>query len=92
MSAVGNGRHACCILDRSWLFKPVVCAPPRQPPSLLRRVVQRADGPLSRVGHEPDDGQQGGADGPAGLPGLRVVTRDGQADLLAHLEATIRLN
>ena len=42
-------------------------------------------------GHEADDGEEGGADGPGGLPRLRVVAGDGQADLLVRLEAAVRL-
>ena len=42
-------------------------------------------------GHEADDGEEGGADGPGGLPRLGVVAGDGEAYLLVRLEAAVRL-
>ena len=65
--------------------------PPGQNSPLLRRVVQAADGSLARGGHEGDNGEQRRPDGPGGLPRLRVVAGDGQADFLADLKPSIRL-
>lgn len=62
-----------------------------QPLPLVLAVVQRADRALSRSGHEADDCQQGGADGPGGLPGLGVVAGDGQADFTVGFEAAVGL-
>ena len=65
--------------------------PPGQRPPLVRRVVQAPDSALARAGHEGDDGEERRPDGPGGLPGLRVVAGDGEANLLTNLKATIRL-
>ena len=66
-------------------FVPCECLP------LVGGVVERADGAVALGGHEADDGEEGGADGPGGLPRLGMVAGDGEAYLLVRLEAAVRL-
>ena len=58
---------------------------------LVGGVVERSDGAVALGGHEADDGEEGGADGPGGLPRLGVVAGDREAYLLVRLEAAVRL-
>ena len=58
---------------------------------LVGGVVERSDGAVALGGHEADDCEEGGADGPGGLPRLGMVAGDGQAYLLVRFEAAVRL-
>lgn len=55
-------------------------------------VVKRTYGTVGWGGHEADDGKESRADAPRGLPSLRVVTGDAEADLLIGLKASIWLS
>ena len=68
-----------------------VPAPGGQGSPLLGAVVEAADGALTRARHEPDDGEEDSSDGPARLPGLLVVARHREADLLTDLKSPVRL-
>ena len=46
---------------------------------------------MARRRHEPDDGQEGRSDGPAGLPRFRMMAGNRKTDFLSGFETTIRL-
>lgn len=54
-------------------------------------VVKGTYGAVGWGGHEPDDGKKSRTDAPRGLPRLRVVAGDAEADLLVGLKASIWL-
>ena len=57
-------------------------------PSSLGRLEDAADSALVGV-HEADHGGEDGPDAPAGAPGFFVEVREGGADELADLEASV---
>lgn len=61
----------------------------RESGALVRREVEGADGTFRRGRHEGGEGGEGSADAPGGLPVLRVVGGDGEADIDASLEAAV---
>ena len=60
-----------------------------QATAFLGRIIKRANGPAAFGRHEANESQKNSSDGPSGIPGLRMVCRDGETDLLVDLPATI---